>query len=103
MANMFSSIVSALTASGLTASSAFSAAKGIFGGNAAKNTLTGLVQAAALNESNPAALTQIVTNIQVTPGVPQIIVNLANNLKSGGDPMAFVQVIDELETQIALL
>ena len=97
-----SSLISTLTGSGMSLSSAISSAKTLLGFSAAKNSLSAMAAQLLLNEGNPANVAKIGTDMAPTPGCPQVIVSLTTNLSAPGiTQQQFMDVYEDIENEIA--
>lgn len=82
-------------------SGALSSLTSVLGGNyTLKKTLLNLMTVAIANEGNPSVLNKVVMDIQTTLNCPQAVVNLAPALGAQTSAVGFMQVVQEMETEI---
>lgn len=99
----FSNILSALTSTGNTAAiPGVISALGNIGLSSVSSRVTAQLNQLAAEMNNPDAVKQIVTNIEVTPGVPPSVLPLLESLKQPGvTALQAAQAIAAIEAQVA--
>jgi hypothetical protein len=96
----FGAIIKALTASG-NSSLIPSAIQALGVGNSVSSKVTAMLNQLAAEMTSPAAVAQIVTNIESTPGVPPTVLPLLEDLRRPGiTPLQVSQTIAAIEAAV---
>lgn len=98
----FTNIINALTSAGVSSSTIPSVVTALGSISGPTSQVTAKLNQLAINMNNPAVITEIVTQIEATPGVPPAVLPLLEDLKKPGiSPLEVTQVISAIEQAVA--